>query len=425
MSYTGRTPEAVSSGVRAGRATVQALVVYTAFVVYQSLANGGGWRCSGEVLARTARLSRSDILANVAAYVPLGLLCVLAATQAARGPSASPSFRRVIAVGLGSVAATGLLSLGLELAQACQVERVSSVFDLVANIAGGALGAAVGLLLQGVPAGIDGSASARGPARAVTAEGRLRLLTVAVAALWALSQASPWAFAVDLGTIRSHLAFLRHWSDGPPLDAWNVARHAGAWVAAGCACRLAARNARVAVAGLIAAVSASVLLQILLDVTNPLSFEELAGLSAGVIGVLPGMMLARAEPSPRRWAAGLVLGAVMTVAAYQLRPGTGPVHAFSWWPRVGLGGMRGALDYTLLFGWFGLAASVAARWAARSRTGWVRLALPASAVLLTLLSEAAQVRIPGRGPDVSAPLFTLLAVLLTAAVLAEGHRPVD
>ena len=37
------------------------------------------------------------------------------------------------------------------------------------------------------------------------------------------------------------------------------------------------------------------------------------------------------------------------------------------------------------------------------------------------LLEVAQTGIPGRGPDLSAPLFTVLAALLAAAVLADGR----
>jgi hypothetical protein len=60
---------------------------------------------------------------------------------------------------------------------------------------------------------------------------------------------------------------------------------------------------------------------------------------------------------------------------------------------------------------------MAAQWAdktgyARARTRWPGLAV------LTML-ELAQMRIPGRGPDVSAPLFTLLAVLAATAIVRD------
>jgi hypothetical protein len=40
---------------------------------------------------------------------------------------------------------------------------------------------------------------------------------------------------------------------------------------------------------------------------------------------------------------------------------------------------------------------------------------------MMLVFELAQTRIPGRGPDLSAPLFTLLAVL--AATTIVTHQP--
>ncbi len=39
---------------------------------------------------------------------------------------------------LGGIAAVALLSLSMELVQACQAKRVSSVYDLIANVTGGA-----------------------------------------------------------------------------------------------------------------------------------------------------------------------------------------------------------------------------------------------------------------------------------------------
>jgi hypothetical protein len=96
-------------------------------------------------------------------------------------------------------------------------------------------------------------------------------------------------------------------------------------------------------------------------------------------------------------------------------------QAFSLWPLVGLGGLLGALDYALLFGWFGLAVVVASQWAAASGDHRARRAWPAAAVVATLVFEIMQTRIAGRGPDVSAPLFTMLAVVGAVAVLRDGR----
>jgi hypothetical protein len=295
---------------------------------------------------------------------------------------------------------------------------VSSVYDLMANVAGGLVGVSGGLLFRWASAGTRLVASHHGSA----SDRRLRLLTVAVVGAWVASQTVPWVFAVDLGTLRSNLSFLRHWSDGPPLDPWRVLRHAGAWVAVACACRLAAPDRWVAGAGLALTAGVSLGLQVLMDARAPLSLEELGGMVVAAMLVLPPLARAGGASLRRRWAAGLLLGAIVTMAAYELRPERGAAtQAFSWWPQVGLGGLRGALDYALLFGWFGLVAVVAAHWAHADGQRHARRAWPVAAVLLTLVLEVMQTRIPGRGPDLSAPLFTVLAVLAGTALLGDAR----
>lgn len=425
--WTGHPDKVHHLRLRPGRfrfTTTLGLLFYAVFVVYQSLADGGAWGCSGPLFTTSARLSRSDVLANVVAYVPLGLLLVFATTRSGNSPSGGVAPARpprsplvqVLIEATGSIAAVALLSGSLELVQACQARRVSSAYDLLANVLGGAIGAVCGLVLR-VAAGGSGATGRL----ASTHDARLRLLTAMVAVVWVVSQTMPWVFAVDVGTVRSNLSFLRHWSDGPPLDLWRVLRHAGAWGAIACACRVDARRASTAVATLVLAGVASLSLQLLLQTRAPLSFEELAGMAAAVF-VLPLMVLAGAQVRRRRWAAGLFVAAVVTVAAYELRPEPGAAtQAFSLWPLVGLGGRLGALDYAMLFGWFGLAAVVAAQWAGVDGDRRASRTWPVGAVLATLMFEIMQTRIAGRGPDVSAPLFTLLAVVGAIAVLRDGR----
>ena len=401
------------------------LLSYATFVVYQSLADGGAWACSGPLLTTSARLSRSDALANVVAYVPLGLLLVLATTrarEAALAGGVAPARRsrsylfQVLIAAAGSIAAVALMSASLEIVQACQTQRTSSAYDLLANALGGAIGAVGGLGLRASA----GDAGSRGGLVAAH-DARLRLLTAMVTVMWVVSQTMPWVFAVDVGTVRSNLSFLPHWSEGPPLDVWRVLRHAGAWVAIACTCRIGTRRASTAVAAFALAGGASLTLQLFLQARAPLSVEELTGMAVALL-VVPSMVLAGAQPRPRRWAGGLRVAALVTVAAYELRPEPGvATQAFSLWPLVGLGGLLGAIDYALLFGWFGLAVVVASQWAAANGDRRARRAWPAAAVVATLVFEIMQTRIAGRGPDVSAPLFTMLAVVGAIAVLRDGR----
>jgi VanZ family protein len=77
----------------------------------------------------------ADTLANIALFVPIGILYPISSG----GPIRARVFRAVI-VG-------GLLSLAIELAQTAEPERYSSVIDVLANTTGAALGAALLLLV--------------------------------------------------------------------------------------------------------------------------------------------------------------------------------------------------------------------------------------------------------------------------------------
>ncbi len=400
----------------ARRTAILALLLYTGFIAYQSLADGGAWDCGGVLLGTATRVARSDALANVLAFVPLGMLWVFATI----GPAVQAG-RRNVGLSATGVLLIALLSLGLEALQSCQTARVSSSYDLAANAAGGVIGVAGGLVLQRIADVMSIGASHR-----ERSGGRLRLMTVCVPVAWVVSQTMPWVFSVDVGTLRSNLSFLRHWDDAWPLDLWRALRHAGAWVAVACAWRLLVQRPWHAAAGVLLTGGVSLLLQVLLDARAPLSFEELCGMAVAATLMLPLLLVG--GPSLERsrtrvWASGLFAAALVTVAAYELRPDPSvaslPAQAFSWWPRVGLGGLLGAIDYALLFGWFGLTVVAAAHWADVAGDRRARRLWPVVAVVAMLVLEVVQTRIPGRGPDVSAPVFTLLAVLAATAILSD------
>src|SRR5690606_17914089 len=119
-------------GVERSRvALTSALLAYLLFVAYQSLEGGrlaaGG--CGIPLLQQGVRLSWSDGLANLVAYMPLGLL-----VSAWLGP------RRRGAALLAGFLAISAFSLSMELLQACLDKRVSSWFDWSTNSAGGLIG---------------------------------------------------------------------------------------------------------------------------------------------------------------------------------------------------------------------------------------------------------------------------------------------
>ena len=117
----------------------QALVLYTALIVYGSWYPFTGWRSLG--LGPFAYLSDPmpqyltafDVVTNVLGYMPFGALVVLAAY---------PRWRGALAVAFAFVLG-GLLSGVMEAVQTYLPTRVASNLDLAANALGALLGAAI------------------------------------------------------------------------------------------------------------------------------------------------------------------------------------------------------------------------------------------------------------------------------------------
>jgi VanZ family protein len=120
-----------------------AFVVYVLLTVYASLHPLEGWRAHGlspfEYLAQPwpRHVTGFDMTVNVLGYLPYGLLCVVAFYARLRG---------VAAFSL-AVSSAAMLSLLLEAAQTYLPARFSSNLDVACNVAGGALGAGLGLAL--------------------------------------------------------------------------------------------------------------------------------------------------------------------------------------------------------------------------------------------------------------------------------------
>ncbi|MCD6680688.1 MAG: VanZ family protein [Burkholderiaceae bacterium] len=388
-----------------------ALVLYLAFVAYQSLAGGWAKACTAPLL--DGGWSGSDALANLVAYVPAGLLAGAFAASYRTG-----SVRVVMWL------AIVVFSLSMELAQACLGGRVSSWIDWATNSAGATLGFSalplMGALMRRLP-GRDGRSG--GTAVAVT------LAAWLVVGAWLAASTVPWRFTLDIGTVRANLAFLRL---APSFDAWAVARHAFAWMAVAAAIRaLVSRRLRASVA-LVATFAVAIGLQALLE-WHALSWSELAGAALGA-SVSLALLVPAADDRLARIAPALAL---LSVLAYELAPGH-PFWAisgrFSWWPLVGRGNLLAALDFTLYFCWFAFVLVLALRWtSARARTAAVAGSL---AVVVLLALEFAQRSIPGRTPDTSPALIVALAFVVawlltdrsgeraTTRVRSRSHRPV-
>lgn len=421
-----RTAESTAL-VRPGRARqVAATLAYTAFLAWQTLGEGGGWACEGTPLfeLRGMGVSRGDLLANVIAYVPLGLL--MAADGQRLAGRAAVAVRLLV-----GLLATVMISVALEAVQSCQPQRVSSWIDVLANVCGALAGLAGGLALRSRVASGWPNAAWLSPAP-------LPLLAAGLLAAWFAHQTAPWLFSLDVGVVRANLAALR---DGLVLglQPWALARHAAAWTAMGVAVALAMRPWAAAGRATLAAMAATALAQ--LPVAGPqLSVSELAGL----VAALP-LLAALSVP---KWRAArplaLLVAATAALVASQWEPraaatgagiaevaeAAGGAGAWHWWPAVGRdANMLAAVDTTLLFVWYALAVALVVRHAqAAGRPGWRWLA-PAS-VGLALAIELGQTQVPGRYADTSGPVMVALAWLCLRALApvptaAPRRRPVD
>ncbi len=117
------------------------LGAYWLLIGYGSLYPFSGWRDQGlspfEFLGAPLPqyVTGFDVAANLAAYVPLGFLAVLALAPQVRGAAAC----------IAATLLAAATSAGLEAAQSYLPDRIPSNLDLLANAAGGFAGALAGL----------------------------------------------------------------------------------------------------------------------------------------------------------------------------------------------------------------------------------------------------------------------------------------
>jgi VanZ family protein len=170
-------------------------VAYALLVVYASLQPFSGWRDRGlpPLAFLTAPFPRVipafDVIANVLGYVPFGFLAVLAVHPSMRG-------RAALAFG---VACAFLLSFLLEMLQLYLPSRVSSNLDLLANAAGGTLGALAAAVSSRHILRDEGLHALRD--RLFLPGGRIDLGLVLLG-LWLLSQLNPETLLFGTGDLR-------------------------------------------------------------------------------------------------------------------------------------------------------------------------------------------------------------------------------
>jgi VanZ family protein len=283
-------------------------LVYVALIAYASLYPLAGWRDVG--LSPFAYLSGPwpryatgfDIAVNVAGYVPLGFLAVTALHPRLRGAGA---FARAV---LGAA----LLSLVLEAAQSYLPARFPTNLDVLCNIGGAALGAALGQHFTPLIGG--------GPLSRLRAANFLPGAGVdfgmVLLALWLFTQLNPATLLFGAGDLRDFLAPLEGRARRPEffvlIEAFTTAANLVALALLVAALAVPGRPVRGMVGGMVLAALAvrTAAFAILMRAEHVLAWltpGAQIGLAVGIAAALGAVALPRT--------ARLALAAVLLMAA--------------------------------------------------------------------------------------------------------------
>jgi VanZ family protein len=293
--------------------------LYAGLIVYASLYPFGGWRWPVEnvlaflVMPWPRWWSGFDLVSNLLGYLPLGLLVFGARVRG--GVTAAAAARTALA-------AAAALSLTMEVVQHGLPHRVPSNVDLALNVAGGAGGAALGLLIHWL-GGIERWHSLRQRWFIERSAGGLVLLL-----LWPFGLLFPTPVPLALGQVaeRAH-ELLAEAVEGTAADAWFASLPAAAPAGGGLSpaaevmlvacgllapCLVAYTIARPGWRRLVLAGGAAALGFSAMTLSTAMNFgpdhafawRTPNGFMGQLLGVLGAALLA---PAPRRIAAGLGL----------------------------------------------------------------------------------------------------------------------
>lgn len=341
---------------------------------------------------RFVHSSRSDVVANLLLYMPLGL-CLA---------SALPRSWRAVTRFLLTIAAGVLLSLAVELLQTMEPARVSSLTDIVVNAFGTAIGALGALIYVSVGTHLKIPG---------LVESRPAPVPLGFILLWLSYRLAPFVPSLDWQKIKDSLKPVLL---TPTLDAFEVLRFLVGWLVVAYAVRRIWRR-EYALLALLALAGGTQLGRVLI-VDKTVNLSELMALVA-MFALLP---LIDRQPAARRLLIiGIALIAVILVQGlepWELAP---QPHAFSWVPFMN--SLSDSLEVNisvLLEKCFWYASLV---WLFAQRSG----AIAASAVSVALFVgaiECAQVWLPGRSAEITDPLIVLAAGGLLSLLSGKGDR---
>jgi VanZ family protein len=381
------------------------LIIVVALIAYGSLYpfNFKPDAIEGGVLAALERLSwaragRSDHIANVLLYLPLGFCLFLwLTTRLRRAPAL------LLATLLGAS-----LSLAIEVAQVYVSARVPSLKDLALNALGTALGAAGGLLWRGIARLMHLPTREESPQRDPGA--------ALVVASWLIFRFAPFVPQLDLGKLKAALRPLFE----PQWDAVSIFIYLVCWLTVNQAIGSLVRRSRRLEALLF--VIAAVLVGRLIVTNQTFVADELCAL----LLLLPLLVfMHRATEQVRSLVLLGGLTAVLLVETLAPFDFAAPAATCDWWAfmiwfELGPSAAFEATAWTSLLG--RLFLFTALLWLLRDR-GMRAESATACVVAVVLAIEVAQLWLPGQDSSITDPVLALaLGWIFSAFAPRRVHR---
>jgi len=367
------------------------LIVYGSLFPFEFAKNAGDLGTVALQIAFRAT-SRGDIVANLLLYAPFGFAVTL--VFAAR--------RGWLAAGALALAAGTSLSFGIEVLQAYEPARVSSLTDVALNSAGTLGGAAVALLYTQYFA----SRSLAG-----TSNSRVELLPCIVIALWLGNRLAPFVPTLDWQKFKDALKPLVM---SPHVVSLDVFAYAVGWLIVGSAigCLGRVRNSRLVLltlAGIV--IGGEVVL-----VGRQVSASEILAIALCLpISLSSDRLTQRTRTSLLFWLAALVV-TLRGLEPFTLSPWP---QSFSWIPfRSSING-DWEIGYAVLFDkvfWYGSLIWLLLRNGAT--------ALGAGLVTAVLLGgiEVVQIWLPGRSAEITDPFLAILLAIGSRLLADRSSR---
>lgn len=368
---------------------------YVLLIIYGSLFPLTGWHApyfwSNPITSPwPAHDSRADILVNLLAYLPLGLLLSLVWRRAG-----------MVTEFLLAVAAGFALSSCMEFLQEALPSRDSSVQDIFNNTLGTLAGALLALGLS--PDSFAGHHLLSWREQRF-APGTLPNLALAVLLIWAAAELFPYAPSLDLSTLKESLRPLANTLRHPELFKTSHALTDGcAILGMGLLARIVTREP---VMPLLFPFILGVTLLKILIVGQTLSLEFSC---AAVVALIILSLLTWQNLRGMAWMG--IAAIALSKIIYELMPGsTLDVYSFNWIPFGAQEGNLTGMDDLLGALWPGLGLAVLSRMiTGRRLVPWVSLVGGGLLFGAWFGLEWHQQSMPGRTPDITDPVVGLLA----------------